>query len=104
MCALDVREEALATSAARFDPLRPEDAAGVAIIDPGTGAPAHAVRGATVRAATCMLADALTKAVMIAPASAPALLASLRASALIMLANGEVRVSDGWQDAVRLAA
>lgn len=104
MCALDVREEALATSAARFDPLRPERAAGVAIIDPGTGAPAQAVRGATVRAATCMLADALTKAVMVAPASAPALLASFRASALIVLANGDVRVSDGWQDAVRLAA
>lgn len=96
MCALDVREEALATSGARFDPLRPEQAAGVAIIDPGTGAPAYAVRGATVRAATCMLADALTKAVMVAPASAPALLASSRASALIVLANGDVRVSDGW--------
>jgi FAD:protein FMN transferase len=104
MCALDVSEEALATSGALFDPLRSEEATAVAIIDPGTGAPAQAVRGATVRAVTCMLADALTKAVMVAPASAPALLASLRASALIVLADGEVRLSDGWQGAVRLAA
>jgi thiamine biosynthesis lipoprotein len=104
MYALDVREEALATSGARFDPLRSEEAAGVAIIDPETGAPAHAVHGATVRAPSCMLADALTKVVMVAPASTPTLLASSGASALIVLANGDVCVSDGWQDAVRLAA
>jgi thiamine biosynthesis lipoprotein len=104
MCALDVREEALATSGARFDPLRSEAPTDVAIIDPGTSATAQAVRGATVRAPTCMLADALTKVVMVAPANTPGLLASSGASAFIVLANGDVCVSDGWQDAVRLAA
>jgi thiamine biosynthesis lipoprotein len=104
MCALDIRDEALATSGARFDPLHSAEAAGVAIIDPATRTPAHMVRGVTVRAATCMLADALTKTVMVAPASAPALLGSLRASALAVLANGDICVSEGWQDAIRLAA
>jgi len=101
--ALTVREEALATSGVRFDPFRSGATAGVAIIDPATGAAATAVCGATVRAANCMLADALTKAVMVAPASAPPLLSSLRASALIVQENGDLCVTDGW-DAVRLAA
>jgi thiamine biosynthesis lipoprotein len=104
LTAIDVREEALATSGARFDPVRAEETIGVAIIDPVAGAPAHAVRGATVRAPTCMLADALTKAVMVAPANAPTLLASLRASALIVLSNGDLRVTDDWRDAISLAA
>jgi thiamine biosynthesis lipoprotein len=103
LCAIAVREEALATSGARFDLVRSESAADVAIIDPGTCAPACAVRGATVRAGTCIFADALTKVVMVAPTNAPALLASLRASALIVLANGDVRVTDDWP-AVRRAA
>jgi FAD:protein FMN transferase len=103
LCAIAVREEALATSGARFDLVRSEDAADVAIIDPGTRVPASAVRGATVRAGTCIFADALTKAVMVAPANAPALLVSLRASALIVLANGDVRVTDDWPVARRAA-
>ena len=97
-------DAALATSGPRFGLLGSARAAGVAIIDPETRAPAHAVHGATVRAPTCMLADALTKAVMVAPTSAPGLLGSMRASALIVLANGDVCVTDDWGDAVRLAA
>ena len=104
MCAITLREEALATSGASFDPLRSNEPAGTAIIDPQAGAPVHAVRGATVRARTCMLADALTKTVMVAPASAPPLLSSFRASALIVMASGELCVTDDWRDAVRLAA
>jgi thiamine biosynthesis lipoprotein len=103
LCAVNVHEEALATSGARFDPLRSDETTDVAVIDPATRAPAQAVRGATVRAATCMLADALTKTVMVAPASAPALLSSVRASALMVRANGDVCVTDDWH-AVRLAA
>src|SRR5262249_61326175 len=104
MCAVTLREEALATSGARFDPLGSDESTDVAVIDPTTGAPTQAVRGATVRAQTCMLADALTKVVMVAHASAPALLGSLRASALIVLADGEVCLTADWRDAVRLAA
>jgi len=104
IAAVTLRDEALATSAARFDPLHSAEPVGIAIIDPATRTLAYAAQGVTVRAATCMLADALTKTVMVAPASAPALLESLRASALVVLANGDICVSDGWQDAVRLAA
>jgi FAD:protein FMN transferase len=104
ICAITLREKALATSGDRFDPLQSSEPAGVAIIDPQAGEPVQGVRGATVRAPTCMVADALTKAVMVAPARAPALLGSLRASALIVMADGDLRVTDDWQDAVRLAA
>ena len=104
ICSVTVRDEALATSGARFDPLGPDEPRNLAIIDPTTGAPTQAVRGATVRAQTCMLADALTKVVMLAHATAPDLLSSLNASALIVLANGDVCLTDDWRDAVRLAA
>jgi FAD:protein FMN transferase len=104
LCAVDVCGEALATSGGRIDPFRSDAAAGAAVIDPGTGAPAGTVRGATVRAPSCVLADALTKAVMVAPATAPALLDRFDASALIVTADGSVRVTESWRDAVRLAA
>ena len=102
--AVNLRDAALATSGPRFGLLGSAETAGVAIIDPATRAPAPAVHGATVRAGTCMLADALTKAVMVAPTRAPGLLGSLRASALIVRANGDVCVTDDWGKAVRLAA
>jgi thiamine biosynthesis lipoprotein len=104
LCAVDVREEALATSGGCFDPFRSAAAAGPAIIDPGTGKPAAAVRGATVRAPSCMVADALTKVVMLAGEGAAAVLESFRASALVVLADGGIRVTRDWRDAVNLAA
>jgi thiamine biosynthesis lipoprotein len=104
MCAIDVREEALATSGGRFDPSRSCDTIGAAIIDPGTGEPASAIRGATVRAPSCLVADALTKVVMIAGERAAALLDQLCASALIVLADGGIRITRDWQNAVHLAA
>jgi thiamine biosynthesis lipoprotein len=61
------------------------------------------VFGATVRAPTCMTADALTKVVMLAGASSAALLDRYRASGLVVGADG-VRVTADWQSAVRLAA
>jgi thiamine biosynthesis lipoprotein len=97
LCALEVHEEALATSACR-DPLRP-DATAAAIVDPRTGERASAIIGATVRAPSCMLADALTKVVMVAPTDALALLDHFHANALIVLADGAVRVTDDWRDA-----
>jgi FAD:protein FMN transferase len=104
LCAIAVRDEALATSGARFDPLLSDEPADLAVIDPHTGAPTQAVRGATVRAQTCMIADALTKVVMVAHANAPALLRSLHASALIVLANRDLCATDDWPDALRRAA
>lgn len=74
------------------------------IIDPTSGEPAFGVIGATVRAPFCILADALTKIVMIgAEASAP-ILQQLGASAFFVAADGDVRISSEWQDAAVLAA
>jgi FAD:protein FMN transferase len=60
--------------------------------------------GATVRAPSCMVADALTKVVMIVGEGAESLLRRYRASALFVLESGDVWITPDWQDAVRLAA
>jgi thiamine biosynthesis lipoprotein len=104
ICAVELREEALATSGGRFDPVSSVDPLGLAIIDPATGRPAQAAAGATVRAASCMIADALTKVVAVAPERASALLDGFAAGALVVLADGDIRISRHWRDTVRLAA
>jgi thiamine biosynthesis lipoprotein len=104
MCSVDVQDCALASSAGRFDPTRSYAVSSPAIIDPATGRPACAILGATVCAASCMLADALTKVVMIAGETAIDLLARHKASALAVLKSGEIRVTPDWHHAVRLAA
>jgi len=86
-----LREAALASSAGRFDPARSIRPQPPAIVDPRNGGVARGVLGATVRAPTCMVADALTKAVMLAPDAAP--LAHYRAGALLVTADGDVRVT-----------
>jgi len=88
---LTVREAALASSAGRFDPARSIRPQPPAVIDPRDGGTARGVLGATVRAPTCMVADALTKVVMLAPDAAP--LAHYRAAALLVGADGDVRVT-----------
>jgi FAD:protein FMN transferase len=104
MGSVEAKNEALASTGARFDPFQCADALGMTVIDPRTREPARSASGVTVRAPTCMIADALTKVVMIAGESATALLEHYCASALLVLANGEVRISADWQGAVCLAA
>ena len=55
----------MASSGRRFDPSHSAATSFAAIIDPSTNAPVCTVVRATVRAPSCMLADALTKVVMI---------------------------------------
>ena len=98
------RCEALASSARRFDPFQSADTTPSAIIDPGTGKPAQAVDGATVRASSCMTADALTKIAMISETDAIELLEHYRASALPVSADGDVCITPDWHHAVYLAA
>jgi thiamine biosynthesis lipoprotein len=102
MCVVEVANAALATSGSRFDPVAARAPTASAVIDPRTGAPASLL-GATVRAPTCMLADALTKIVMATGEAAAPLLASYGASALFVSEHG-VHVTADWQDGVRLAA
>jgi thiamine biosynthesis lipoprotein len=87
----------LASSGRRFDPFRsavlPMDSA---VIEPSTRMQAQAIHGATVRAPSCMIADALTKVVMLAGTEAAAPLNHYRASAIFVSADGDVRATVGW--------
>jgi FAD:protein FMN transferase len=102
ICRTTLTAEALASSGGAFD--RSAQAMGSIVIDPRTRAPVRSIAGATVRAPSCMVADALTKLVMIAGEDASALLAHCSASALFVSASGDVRITPDWQGGVELAA
>jgi thiamine biosynthesis lipoprotein len=104
MAHVEITDEALASSGRQFDPFECSQTADTAVIDPGTLRPARAAAGATVRARRCMVADALTKIVMIAGEAAAPVLADYGASAVFVSQDGDLRISADWQDAVRLAA
>jgi len=104
MCSIEVADEALASSACRFDPLQSAEATLSAIIDPGKRRPADAIDGATVRAPNCMVADALTKIVMLCGTNAGELLEHYNASALLISTDGDVHITPDWHHAVHLAA
>ena len=99
-----VREAALASSGLTFDTMVSNRSSHCSIIDPRFGAPVTAIRGATVRAASCVIADALTKVVMIAGRDASEVLDHYRASALFVTTTGEVLATTDWQDEQSLAA
>jgi thiamine biosynthesis lipoprotein len=104
VCAVDVKDEALASSARRFDLFHSAEVESSAIIDPVTGKPANAIDGVTVRAPSCMTADALTKIGMIMGTDAIGLLELYNASALLISADGDVQISPDFRHAVHLAA
>ncbi len=104
MCRVEVRDEALASTARRFDLFQSAETTTPAIIDPRTRAPANTVDGVTVRARSCMTADALTKIVMICGTEAIEWLEHYRASALLVASDGDVRITPDWHRAVHLAA
>jgi thiamine biosynthesis lipoprotein len=101
---IEIDNQALASSGHFFDPFRSASALGSAIIDPCTRKPAQTNDAATVRAPSCMVADALTKVVMVAGPSATALLEHCCASALVVSAAGDVQMTSDLQNAVCLAA
>jgi thiamine biosynthesis lipoprotein len=103
LCRVEVKNEALATSGHCFNPFQSADTSGSAVIDPRTRAMARAVIGATVRAPSCQIADALTKVAMIAGEGTAALLEHYHASAMLVFADGDVRVTANWQGAADLA-
>ena len=104
VCRVEFANEALASTARRFDPFRSAETSGSAIIGPDGQTPANLIDGATVRAPSCMIADALTKIVMISGTDAAPLLELYDASALLITSTGEVQISSDWQNAVHLAA
>jgi FAD:protein FMN transferase len=101
---IEVAEEALASSARRFDLMDGGQPGISAVIDPSTLRPAALIDGVTVRASSCMIADALTKIVMISGTGAAALLEQYEASALLISADGDVQITSDWHSAVHLAA
>jgi thiamine biosynthesis lipoprotein len=103
MCRIVLGNEALASSGRYFDPFGSSEPVSSAVIDPSSQKPSHAALGATVRAPSCMLADALTKVVMLAGPSATALLDHYRAGALVVSAGGIVRMTRDLQSTVCLA-
>ena len=103
ICRIDLTGEALASSGIGFGSLGSINTSDSAIIDPRSRRPVTDIAGVTTRAPSCWIADALTKIVMIAGADASALLDHYDASALMVAANGEVRVSPNWKG-VALAA
>jgi FAD:protein FMN transferase len=94
----------LASSAGRFDPVCSPHALDCAVIDPATAMPVQSIIGATVCAASCMIADALTKVVMNAGEGAAAILEHYGASALFVSARGHVHITADWKNEVHLAA
>ena len=104
MCQVALRNAALASSAGRFDPARSGEVGDTAVIDPATALPVRAVRGATVRAPSCIIADALTKVVMTAGEAAAPILEHYGAHALFMSAQGDIHMTADWNDEVRFAA
>jgi thiamine biosynthesis lipoprotein len=101
---LQIANRALASSGRRIDPFRSRSAAGTAVIDPRTRTPVRTIGAATVCAPSCMLADALTKVVMVAGESAAPLLEHYGAGALMVLSDGGVQMTEDLRGAVYRAA
>ncbi len=98
LCRIALADAALASSGAAADA-----PAAAAIIDPRSGRAAPRARAASVRASSCMLADALTKVVTIAGEAAASLLNHFGASAIFAEA-GAISVTPDWQEEVALVA
>lgn len=101
---VSVKDGALASTGGRFDPFRAPHPGGLAVIDPKRGQPVDEIAGASVRASSGMIADALTKLVVISGESAIALLDYYGASALFVSGDGGFHVTSGWPEAMRRAA
>lgn len=104
LCQVAITDAALASSGRPFNPSDAIAGFTTTAVNPATREFISGIAGATVRAPSCMLADALTKVVMIAGERAAAVLAQCQASALVVLACGEVRVTPEWHDGICAAA
>ncbi|MFZ0508064.1 MAG: FAD:protein FMN transferase [Methylocella sp.] len=104
LCQTELRDAAIASSGPQFNPMQSLDVTCPAVIDPASGEPVCGVIGATVRAPSCLLADALTKIVMVGGEASAPLLRQFAAAALFVSAEGEVYITPEWRDAAVLAA
>jgi thiamine biosynthesis lipoprotein len=93
ICQIEICNAALASSGRLIDPHKLSNTGESAVVDPRNGRQVHAIAGATVRAPSCMVADALTKVVMITGQRAVELLQQYKASAFLFLESGDVWVT-----------
>jgi len=103
LCRVGLKDAALASSGSCFDPVMSVNTGISAIIDPPSGTAVRTL-GATVRASSCMIADALTKVIMLAGPSAGPVLDYYAADAMIMRADGSLQMTQDFESAVCLAA
>jgi len=104
ICSIALSNEALASSARRVDPFRSAGTDDTAVIDPTTGRAATMLAGVTVRAPSCMIADALTKVVMVSGTDADELLTHYDAGALLVEQGGDIQSTSNLSDAINRAA
>jgi FAD:protein FMN transferase len=104
LCRVAIANAALASSARRFDPLQSTGVFSATTIDPESLEPAAEYAGASVSAPSCVVADALTKIVLVSGKNAAGLLRAYAASALVVSAAGDVHITPEWQNVVRAAA
>ncbi len=97
-------DAALASSAHSFADRVVPGAAHGPIVDPSSGTPARTVLGATVRARSAMVADALTKVVMLRGEAALPTLNHFSATAFFVARGGEFLCSPHWNAAVHFSA
>ena len=101
---IEVADEAVASSGGRIDLFGAATVTASAIVDPARRALLSAGSGATVRAPSCMMADALTKVVMIAGERAAPVLRRYGAAALLLTGDGELRATADWPERLRRAS
>ena len=104
ICSIALSNEALASSGCRVDPFRSAGTDDTAVIDPATSNPATMLAGATVRAPSCMIADALTKVVMVRGTDADELLTRYGAGALLVAPGGDIQITANLSDSINRAA
>jgi FAD:protein FMN transferase len=85
---------------------RPAPAAGGHhLLDPRSGQSPEAVAGVTVVAPTAMAADALsTAAFILGPAQGLRMLAEQDVHGMVVMSNGDVRMTDGWTEELEWSA
>ena len=89
-----LRDGAFATSADTFTRRRWRGRAVSPLVDPTNGRPCVGARSASVQAPTCLVADALTKVVMILGRRSAPILRAHAASGFWITAEGDVRLCD----------
>ena len=103
MLRVELCNQALASTGGTLDLFQDSESSRPPVIDPRSGTTVEAILGASVKASSCLLADALTKPVMIAGEAAGTLLKQFGASAIFVSAGGVLFATSNWEASYRAA-